>query len=64
MKRVISLRWFRVLQALKLIKGRGGQHEKVVDDYVISEDFVCLEISYSPFCLALDVPDQESHLFP
>ena len=36
-KRVISLRWFRVSQTLKLIKGRGGQHEKVVDDYVISK---------------------------
>ena len=51
MKGAISLRWFRVLQALKLIKGR-GQHEKFVDDYVISEDFVYLDISYSPCCLA------------
>ena len=39
MKRAISLRCFRVLQALKLIKGRGGHHERVVDEYVISEDF-------------------------
>ena len=52
MKEAISLRWFKVLQALNLIKGRGGQHEKVVDDYVISEDFVYLDISYSPCCLA------------
>ena len=47
MKRAISLRWFRVLQDLNLIKGRGGQHEKVVDVYHISEGFFCLDISHS-----------------
>ena len=52
MKGAIPLRWFRVLQDFKLIKGRGEQHERVVDDYVISEDFVCLDISYSPCCLS------------
>ena len=28
----------------QLIKGRGWQHEKVVDDYHISEYIVCLDI--------------------
>ena len=51
MKEAISLRWFRVMQSLKLIKGRVWQHERVVDDFVISEDFVYLNISYSPCCL-------------
>ena len=31
----------------QLIKGRGWQHEKVVDDYLIYEDIVCLDISHS-----------------
>ena len=52
MKRVISLGWFRVLQALKIIKGRRGKHERVVDDSVISEYFIFLDISQSPCCLA------------
>ena len=30
-----SLRWFRVLQGLNLIKGGGGQQEKVFDDHII-----------------------------
>ena len=52
MKEAKSLRWFRVLQDLNLTKGRGGQNEKFVDDYFISEDFFCLDISHSPFYLA------------
>ena len=31
----------------QLIKGRGWQHEKVVDDYHISEYIVCLDIYHS-----------------
>ena len=52
MKRVFSLIWCRFLQALKLIKGRGGKIEKVVDDYHIFEDFFYLDIFYSPCYLA------------
>ena len=51
MKEAKSLRWFRVLQDLNLIKGGGGQQEKVVDEHIISKDFVCLDISYSLGCL-------------
>ena len=32
-----SLRWFRVVQGLNVIKGREGQQEKVVDDHMISK---------------------------
>ena len=52
MNRAKSLRWFRVVQGLNLIKGRAGQQEDVVDDHMISKEFVCLEISYSLGCLA------------
>ena len=52
MKGAKSLRWFRVLQDLYLIKGRGGQQEKVVEDHIISEEIVCLEIFHSLGCLA------------
>ena len=52
MKKANSLRWFRVLQALNIIKGRGEQHEKVVDEHIISEEFVYLDISYYLGCLA------------
>ena len=31
----------------QLIKGRGWQHERVVDDIVFSEYIVCLDISHS-----------------
>ena len=41
-----------VLQDLNLIKGRGGQHEKVVDVMKFSDYIVCLDISHSPCCLA------------
>ena len=47
MKGAKSLRWFRVWQDLYLIKGRGGKHEKVVDEHIISEEFVYLDISHS-----------------
>ena len=46
MKEAKSLRWFRVLQDLNLIKGRGGHQKKVVDD-IVSEGFVCLDTSHS-----------------
>ena len=48
MKRAISLRWFRVLQALNLIKGQGGEHEKFVDVITFSKFIFCLDISHSP----------------
>ena len=46
-----SLRWFRVLQDLNLIEGRGEQQEKVVEDHIISEEYVFLDISHSLGCL-------------
>ena len=46
-KEAISLRWFRVLQALNLIKGRGGQHEKVVDDYHFLKIFSVINFLFS-----------------
>ena len=52
MKEAKSLRWFRVLQDLNIIKRRGGQHERVVNVDHISKEFVCLDISHSLSCLA------------
>ena len=47
-----SLRWFGVLQDLNIIKGRGGQQEKVFEDHIIFEEYVYLYISHSFGCLA------------